>query len=150
MELQFYHLLTTSLNHALPKLLEKALGGDYRVHVKCADAAVVKSLDDQLWSYDPDSFLPHGSAAAQADQQPIFLSDDSVVKNEANLLVITDGTALAESVEGIERVLDIFDGNDESAVMAARQRWKAYKEAGHSLRYIKQQPSGGWKQEAAA
>jgi len=42
----------------------------------------------------------------------------------------------------------LCDGKDAAAVAAARRRWKAVKDAGHSLTYW-QQGSRGWvKQDA--
>lgn len=149
MEVQFYHLLTTSLERALPRLMEKALEGDYRVLIKCADASMTKMLDDHLWSYDPGSFLPHAiKNKGDSAQQPILLSTEIDRANQANLLVITDGTEVNGNAEGFTRVLDVFNGNDGASVTAARQRWKAYKERGDTLSYIRQQPNGGWKVEA--
>ena len=48
----------------------------------------------------------------------------------------------------IDRVFDLFDGNDEAAVAAARGRWKAAKAAGHSLTYW-QQGARGWVKQGA-
>jgi DNA polymerase III subunit chi len=39
-------------------------------------------------------------------------------------------------------VFDLFDGNDEAKVVAARERWRAAKETGHTLTYWKQGPRG--------
>jgi DNA polymerase-3 subunit chi len=42
----------------------------------------------------------------------------------------------------------MFDGNDEAALAAARARWKAAKEAGHTLTYWQQTEKGWEKREA--
>jgi DNA polymerase III subunit chi len=42
----------------------------------------------------------------------------------------------------------MFDGNDEAAVTAARERWKAYKAAGHKLVYFQQSPAGKREEKA--
>jgi DNA polymerase-3 subunit chi len=47
------------------------------------------------------------------------------------------------------RCLDIFDGNDDMAVAAARRRWTEAKAAGHSLTYW-QQTDRGWEKKAQA
>jgi DNA polymerase-3 subunit chi len=44
-------------------------------------------------------------------------------------------------------VLDLFDGGDEVAVAAARERWRAAKAAGHDLAYWQQGPRG-WEKKA--
>lgn len=145
MDIQFYHLLSTPLERALPKIMEKALAGGFRVVVKTADDVTADKLNDALWTYDPAKFLPHGSFRdGDADRQPIYISPNAENPNQGNVLVVTDGSALQE---GFARVLDMFDGRDETQVLSARERWKHYKESGHAISYIKQQPDGGWKKE---
>jgi DNA polymerase-3 subunit chi len=49
--------------------------------------------------------------------------------------------------QNFERCFELFDGNDDAAVQAARERWKNYKEAGHITTYW-QQGERGWEQKA--
>lgn len=146
-DIRFYHLTVTSLDRALPQLLEKAHAAHFRILVKAADEQNVEELNTHLWTFSPNAFLPHGSAKDGAPtEQPIFLSHLYFNANSANLLAVTDGTS-PDSFEGYERVLDLFDGADETAVQAARQRWKEYKNLGHALQYWQQTESGGWVQK---
>ena len=146
---QFYHLTATPLERALPKLLEKALGAGFRALLVASEERLER-LNDLLWTYDPDSFLPHGSAKdGNVEAQPILLASSIEPKNGAKLLVVTDGATLGES-DQFERVLDMFDGNDAEATEKARQRWTLYKNAGHSVTYMQQTASGGWEQKVAS
>ncbi len=150
MDIQFYHLLTQPLDVALPRLMAKAYEAGMKSLVKCRDAAQMKQLDEQMWSYHPDSFLPHGCAGdPQENLQPVLLSLQVNRPNDARFLVITDGLQPeAATLEGFERMADMFDGNNPASVSAARERWKYYKEQGHALSYYRQQENGGWKKEA--
>ncbi len=149
MQIQFYHLLNTGYQRALPALMQKAMQANYRVGIKLGSAEEMKQLDDWLWSYSPESFLPHGTEKTDhPTEHPIYLSTQLEFPNKANILAITDGSYCEEGVENIERVLDLFDGNDPTLVQAARDRWRNYKEAGHELAYWQQQPNGGWKKAA--
>ena len=144
---QFYHLLSTSRERAVPKLMEKALASGSKVLMLCGSDAALKSMSDALWSSNPNGFLPHGSAReAHADQQPILLTIEETPANGADILCILDGSTPA-SLPNYSKVLDVFDGGDETAVAQARTRWSAYKEQGYALQYVKQQPGGGWKIE---
>lgn len=144
---QFYHLLSTSRERAVPKLMEKALATGSKVLMLCGTDAALKSMSDALWTSNPGGFLPHGSARdAHADQQPILLSVQETAANAADILCILDGSSPA-SLPNYAKVLDVFDGGDEAAVASARQRWSSYKERGYALQYVKQQPGGGWKIE---
>jgi len=160
---QFYHLTATPLERALPKLMEKAFTGRFRTLLVAESDARVDQLNQLLWTYDPGSFLPHGSLKeGNAEQQPILLvtsssfgstegspaAGDPLLKakddGKFNLLAITDGTQ-PEKPEQFERILDIFNGNDAQAVEKARTRWTSYKNAGHNISYLRQNESGGWE-----
>ena len=149
-EIQFYHLLTTPLERALPKLMEKALSANMRCVIRVDSEAMMNRLNDVLWTYQERSFLPHGSVKDKhAEQQPIYITYRDENPNSATLLVITDGSQL-ENPEPYAKVLDIFNGHDDAAVSNARSRWKHYQSTDHKLTYIKQQDGGGWKNMAAA
>jgi len=149
-QIQFYHLTATPLERALPKLLEKIIAGGFRAAVVAESEARVEQLNQLLWTYDPGSFLPHGSAKDGHDEdQPIYLSTSVQTPNRANILVITNGVNI-EGSEAVERVVDIFDGNNPDALNAARKRWQDYKNAGYALSYLQQSESGGWQQKAVA
>ncbi len=144
---QFYHLTATPLDRALPKLLERAVSGGYRVLLTVESDELGERLNQLLWTYDPGSFLPHGiDKEAQPEQQPILISTSTEPANSANLLMVTDG----RSVKGaeFERILDVFDGNDGDATTSARARWKEYKDIGHELTYFSQNEQGGWQKKA--
>lgn len=108
----------------------------------------VDALNEALWVYDPDSFLPHGTAKTGfADQQPIYLTTDEENPNKAAILVTVDGME-PQFLDMFTRCLDMFDGASEQAVVDARERWKRYKVAGHTLTYWQQTGSGGWEKKA--
>jgi len=146
-EIGFYHLLTTPLERALPRLLERARAQDLRIVVRAASAERVEHLNALLWTYDEASFLAHGTARdGNAAQQPIWLTDRSENPNAAAMLVLVDGVE-ADDLAAFARIADMFDGTDEAAVEAARERWRRAKAAGHTLTYWQQTPSG-WEKKA--
>jgi DNA polymerase-3 subunit chi len=147
-EVGFYHLLAMPLERALPKLLERAVAGGERVVVVAGSEERVDYLDNLLWTYDEASFLPHGAARdGNAARQPIWLAAADENPNGAGIVMLIDGARA--DLAPYRRCLDIFDGNDEAAVAAARQRWSEAKAAGHSLTYW-QQTDRGWEKKAEA
>jgi DNA polymerase-3 subunit chi len=141
-------LKATPLERALPRLLERALKDGYRILVMAGSTERVEHLNQLLWTYDDASFLPHGSARdGHADRQPIFLTAADGNPNHASMLVLVDG-ARPQGFGDFKRVCDMFDGNDETAVAAARQRWREAKAAGHDLTYWEQTTSGWVKRGA--
>ncbi len=146
-EVSFYHLQREPLEAALPKILEKVLESGLRAVLVAGSAERVQVLDEQLWTYRRQSFLPHGAAGdGRAAEQPIYLTTDEENPNGATVLVLVDGADPAFKSE-FDRCLDMFDGNDEAAVAAARERWKACKEQGFDVTYWQQGPRG-WEKKA--
>ena len=147
-EIGFYHLTRSRLDHALPKLLEKVLASGAHAVVRAGSAERIGFLNGHLWTWDPASFLPHGSASeGDAADQPIWLTTAEENPNDARVLVLTDGVE-AGDIADFERCLEMFDGNDAASVAAARDRWRAYAEAGHALTYWQQNERGGWHKKA--
>ena len=146
-QVAFYHLQRWPLERALPKLLEKTLAAGERAVVLAGSPERVEALNGLLWTYDPGSWLPHGSDRdGSAAEQPVWLGIEDTNPNGAKFLFLTDG-AVSTSVGDFERCFELFDGNDVRAVEAARDRWKAYKEAGHDLTYWQQTDRGGWERK---
>jgi DNA polymerase-3 subunit chi len=147
MRVDFYHLQSSPLERALPTLLERVLGAGQRAVVMAASDDRVEALTNLLWTYNPNAWLPHGSAKdGFPAQQPVWLTDREENPNGAKVLVLTDGMAAAFMAR-FERCLDLFDGNTEQAVAEARQRWAQAKAAGHELHYWQQNQTGGWSEK---
>ena len=145
-EIGFYHLISTPLERALPRLLERAQAQRLRILVRAASAERVEHLNALLWTYDDAGFLPHGSARdGNPAEQPIWLSDRQENPNGATVLFLVDGVE-ADDIADFARCLDLFDGNDAAAVEAARERWRRAKDAGHTLTYW-QQTASGWEKK---
>ena len=146
-EVGFYHLLSTPLERALPRLLERAVGQGHRVVVQAGSPERVEHLNALLWTYDESGFLPHGSARdGNPVAQPIWLTHEVENPNGASILFLVDGVA-ADDLSGFARCLDLFDGNNPDAVQAARNRWRTASAAGHTLTYW-QQTEKGWEKKA--
>ncbi|MBU3889868.1 DNA polymerase III subunit chi [Methylosinus sporium] len=150
----FYHLQRLPLESALPKLLELSLARDWRVVVQATSARRLEALDDLLWSYAGESFLPHGSAKDDdPETQPIFLTIGADNPNRAHVRFFVENAelspVLADSASAPEaRAILMFDGNDEAAVQAARAQWRQLKTEGHTLSYWRQSEEGKWEKQA--
>jgi len=146
-DIAFYHLERSTLEQALPKLLEKTLAAGKRALVLAGSEQRVEALNEVLWTYDQDAWVPHGSARdGNAERQPIWFSVSEENLNNADFLFLTDGAA-TQTPGDYERCFELFDGNNPESVAAARSRYKAYKEAGHDLSYFQQTATGGWQKK---
>ena len=146
-DIAFYHLQKWPLERALPRLLEKTVEVGKRAAVMAGSEERVEALTALLWTYDRESWLPHGSARdGDGAEQPVWLTIEDENPNGATFLFLTDG-AVSGRVADYERCFELFDGNDPDAVEAARGRWRAYKDAGHTLTYWQQTERGGWEKK---
>lgn len=150
MRVDFYHLQNQTLENVLPKLLEKAYGTGKKILVKIGNEERVEFLNAALWTYEDASFLPHGSKKdGNGALQPIWLTSADDAPNQPQILFLVDGAeADLEKIPGLERILNIFDGNSETALTQARRLWKEFKDQGCEVFYWQQDNNNRWQQKA--
>ncbi len=148
MDISFYHLTRTTLEAALPQMLEKTLERGQRAVVRAGSAERVEALNGWLLTYKDRGFLPHGSAKdGHPALQPIWLTEKDERPNEAQVLFLTDGAESGDEIADFERCAVLFDGNDETALAAARAQWAGLKDAGHALTYWQQNDESRWEKK---
>jgi DNA polymerase III subunit chi len=147
-EMLFYHLQGSSLESALPPLLEKSLKRGWRAAVQMSSEERIAALDAHLWTYHDDSFLPHGTAGDRdAGEQPILLTLDEDNQNQAHVRFLIDGVDLPQDAGEYDRVVVLFDGGDPDAVAGARGRWQDAKAKGFEATYWQQSAEGRWERQ---
>ena len=148
MDILFYHLTETRVEDALPPLLEKSVERNWRVAVQTIDAERSAFLDNHLWTWRSESFLPHGQAGEPFEaEQPILIVNDGRNANHADVRFLVDG-AEPPDLSAYQRVVFMFDGHDEAQLTQARGQWKKLKGEGHSLSYWQQNQDGRWEKKA--
>ena len=149
-QVDFYHLQKQSLENVLPKLLEKAYATGKPIKVKVGNEERVEFINSALWSYDEQSFLPHGSKKdGFGEDQPIWISVGDDTPNQAVFLFLVDGAAVSlDMLSQYERVFNIFDGNSEAALNQARTFWKELKTSSNTINYWQQDDAGKWNKKA--
>ena len=134
------------LDQALPALLETALAEGRRAVVQAASVEARDALNERLWSYREDSFLPHGGPGdGDPATQPIFLTETDTAPNGAALRVLLNPADAPRFVAtAVERIVVLFDARDEAAMAAARAAWKSLKDAGAAPSYWREGDEGEW------
>jgi DNA polymerase-3 subunit chi len=152
MEIWFYHLTRQRLDAALPGLLERSAQRGWKAVVQARGDERLRALDDLLWTWSEESFLTHGTAAdGDAEMQQVFLTTGVENPNGAAVRFFVESADIVGTIgagEGYERLMLMFDGNDEEELQAARGQWKALKAQGRDLSYWKQNEGGGWEKMA--
>jgi DNA polymerase III subunit chi len=148
-EVLFYHLQRQPLEAVLPTLLERSLQRGWRALVRATSDERLSALDDHLWTFSDDGFLPHGTEREpDAAEQPVVLTLAEGNPNGAAVLFLVEGAPVPADASGYQRLVLLFDGNDEDALAAARVDWKRVKAAGHEATYWQQDARGRWEKKA--
>jgi DNA polymerase-3 subunit chi len=136
----FYHLTAAPLERILPVIAEKVLASGGRLLV-VADDGQLPRLDEQLWTFGKDSFLPHGRDNPEA--QPILLSTEAAPTNGATNIALADGAWRDEALT-FARTFYFFDAGHLDEARITWRKLKANPEA--EARYWKQDERGKWVQ----
>lgn len=148
-EILFYHLQRQPLEKVLPSLVEKSLERGWQAAIQAVSEERLQALDDGLWTYSDDSFLPHGTdREPDAARQPVVLTLREGNPNEASIRFLVEGADLPGDAEAYARICVLFDGNDQDALLRARDQWRRAKEAGHAIAYWQQDETGRWNKKA--
>jgi DNA polymerase-3 subunit chi len=148
-EVLFYHFDAQPVERLLPVLLEKSLERGWRAVVHTMLEERIDALDAHLWTFRDDSFLPHGTfREPTAADQPVLLTVRDDNPNGATVRFLLDRAPMPEDAGRYERLVLLFDGNDNDAVAEARQRWQAAKSLGFAVTYWQADDSGRWQRRA--
>jgi DNA polymerase-3 subunit chi len=148
-EVLFYHLQRQPLDAVLPMLLDKSLERGWRVVVQASSDERLTALDDHLWTYSDESFLPHGTdREAHAKDQPVLLTLGQDNLNGASVRFLVEGAAIPPDIAAYQRLVILFDGNDPEALAVARDQWRTVKDGGYGATYWQQSEGGRWERKA--
>jgi len=148
MDVLFYHLEHVRLEQILPTLLEKSLERGWRACVKAGGAEQLEIVDQMLWTYSREGFLPHGGARdGYPSLQPVYLTTEDDNPNGAEVLFLVGGAAMSDDAQ-YERVVYLFNGLDEEMLGLARANWKKFSDKGYEVTYWRQNDRGKWVKKA--
>ena len=123
-----------SLNVAC-RLAEKAVRRG-NVYMHTADAEQTQLLDEKLWSYRSDSFLPHEVAADNAPQdsapQEAIVIGHHIPPTDFNDVLINLSLEIPNFHGRFMRLLEVVPG-EHSAREACRENYAFYRDRGYPL-----------------
>lgn len=148
-EVLFYHLDNRPVESVLPSLIEKSIERGWRVAVQSPSSERIEALDTHLWTFRDDSFLPHGiERTGDAARQPVLLQTGEANANDARIRFLIDRAPMPPDADAYERLVVIFDGNDDEALGEARTLWAEVKTRGFSQTYWQCDEDGRWQRKA--
>jgi len=148
-EILFYQLLRQPLEAVLPVLLTRSLARGWNAVVQGASEERIRALDDLLWTFSDESFLPHGLALQNdAESQPVILTSDASNPNHSQIRFLIDNVEEPDDAQSYERIAILFDGRFETSLQQAREQWKRCRNKGFDVTYWAQNETGGWEKKA--
>ncbi|MGW8190885.1 DNA polymerase III subunit chi [Sphingomonas hankookensis] len=145
MKVDFYHLTRSPLDRVLPRIAQRLHDDGERLLLLSDDPDQRRHLDMLLWTYAPDSFLPHAEAGAGDDAlQAVLIAPEPTDANAARNVAIVDGRWRDEALT-FDRAFHFFG---EDHIASARAAWKGLADRDDVERRYWRQGDGGWEQAA--
>ena len=112
------------------ELARRACDNNQFTLVLARDAAQAEELDDLLWSFDPDAYLPHQIAGDDEDElTPVLIVPPGTEAPPRPLVINLRDDAWTAACE---RVLEVVPADPEARA-PLRERWKQYQALGYDL-----------------
>ena len=109
-----------------------------RLQIIAIDEEQAVRLDDLLWTYKPDNFVPHGlwKGMDNDSAQPVVITTQKEqVPGIASLL--TMDYCPVEMVQQFSEVIHVVVVDNQERLEASRRYWTLLKDAGFSLKHQK-------------
>ncbi|WP_320837601.1 DNA polymerase III subunit chi [Zhongshania sp.] len=111
------------------RLAEKAYRSGHEVYIHCEDSAAADTLNQQLWGFRDESFIPH--SCHPGDNNPVLVGCGDYAGDHCDVLINT-AQETPTFFSRFQRLAEIVS-KDEASLQASRQRYSFYKNRGYPL-----------------
>ena len=112
------------------ELAKRAFASEQPTLILARSREEAEALDEKLWEFDDNAFIPHQIAGDDDDAicAVLIIPPDVATTDRALVINLRD-----ECAPGLfERVLEVVAA-DEAQRLGSRQRWKTYQQAGFEV-----------------
>lgn len=131
-----FYLLDTASQEALEvfacRLLEKAYLRKNRIFVYCRDKAQAESLDERLWTFKEDSFIPHNLQGEGPRQPPAIQLGFAAPSPDFHDILLNLADEIPVFHTRFKRVIELV-ANEEGAKQLSRVHYKTYRQGNCEL-----------------
>lgn len=114
------------------RLLEKAWQRGHRVFVYCETAEDAALIDELLWTYKDDSFIPHNLQGEGPEPPPAVQIGYGAEPRGFNDILLNMATTIPTFHARFRRIMEIVINND-AAKEISRQHYREYRAKGFEL-----------------
>ncbi|WP_420600190.1 DNA polymerase III subunit chi [Neptuniibacter sp.] len=114
----------------LCRLVGKILGLGHEIYIQTANEAEAKRIDQQLWEFQPESFIPH-SLISEELAAKVKIGWDAQ-RPDHNDVFVNLNLDIPEDALGFNRILEIVV-QSEDVLASTRNNYKTYQTNGISI-----------------
>lgn len=118
------------------RLVRKARNANFQVVILARDDAQLAELDEALWTFSEQDFLPHVMMDdALAAQTPILLTAAQAMEAPHHQILINLSDTPPDHFARFERMFEVVS-SDEADKSSGRERYSYYKQRGYPLTHF--------------
>ncbi|MEC7380952.1 MAG: DNA polymerase III subunit chi [Pseudomonadota bacterium] len=147
-EFIFYKTAPLEVEKTLYSLVDKALRKEFNSILIFEDEEKLRLVDEFLWTYKQDSFLPHLKIGDALDTElniPIYLTTKDENPFNARIFFSIDGY-IPEKVDEFDRLVFIVDSNDRFLNDKYKNYYLEIKSDFKDIVFYKKSEDGLWKE----
>lgn len=134
-----FYTHVAELEHFACRLSKRAVAAGCRILLWSDSARQIEMLDQLLWSFEPESFLPHEiwlpGTICPPEPSILLANGKNLPSADSSLIVLNLSADLWSSVSPVpDRVLEIV-GAGEQQLAEARHRFSAYRQNGFKIEH---------------
>ena len=135
----FYQLKSSDPASRYPllcRLLEKSVASGQHVYIQCEDEAESLHLDEYIWAFKPDSFIPH-ERIGEGNQAKVIIgyayTEMSRLPKHSDICINLSKTLAPKN---FERIIELVT-QDPAMLASARSHYSQYSQMGRTMQYHK-------------
>jgi len=118
------------------RLVRKARAADMKIVLFAADRAQLAALDEALWTFSEQDFLPHVMAGDElAAMTPVILAHDAGQELPHHQVLVNLSRETPAHFARFERMFEIVSTDDDD-LLAGRARYRQYQQRGYPLTHF--------------
>jgi len=133
----FIELKIASKNRCICDIVEKLYENNITITIYTEDNKNANQLDDLLWTWKQDSFIPHVIAGSGNDLNDVTILFSSESMPETQAIVLTDPLP-AEKLISYDMIIDFAEIYHSDKKQASRNRYKELRDSGKFDLYFMQ------------
>jgi len=131
MRIEFYRLGSSQPEarlRAACQLARKGWHANLPVFIRCQDEGQMQALDELLWRFKPEAFVPH-DLVKNDEKAPVVLGEDEPPAQKGGLLINLNH-AVSPHIQQFSRIIELVS-QDPEQLQACRANFRYYREQGY-------------------